>query len=190
MTNPFGGGNAQSLYMPLSELEQEVLSRLVEEGAFTIHVREWGWVQRPHVSFGDARVRFDFRMTFDRPEVPQPCHYFDMELWARGRCIYRERQSTMYDNQPVMIAAGLTFQATWDIQLRAMDPAFVKEILPHATGLTSKLIDKDTKSLTEHGNWQMSAAQKALAEQISRGSRVAREVTHQRAVTATKKARG
>lgn len=186
--NPFGGVK-NSRYTPMSETEQEVLSRLVEAGDFQVKILEWGHVDRPRVIFGDLRVSVAFRMNFDRPEFPIPVHYFDLELWAQGIKLFGQRQSAIYNNQPLQIAAGMYLDMIWDIAVNAMDPALVKQIKPGATGLTSRWVDKDTGKITVTGNTHMSQADQKLLRQIRAGEQAARKDTIQQAKKATDKSK-
>lgn len=175
MTNAFGGGNAGSLYTPMSETEQEVLARLIESGTLRIHVVEWGVVNRPRVTFGDLRVSVAFRMEFDRPEVPMPVDHFDLELRTEdGRLLYKERQSAEYNGQPLQIAAGVYLDMIWDIAIRHMDPKLVKSVMPKAIGLTSRLIDKDTGAATLTGNMALNDETKALLIKLRKGEATVR----------------
>lgn len=161
--NVFGGGNPNSLYVPMSELEQEAVSRLVESKDLRIVIVGWGHVDQPRVTFGDARLQFVFRMQFDRPAVPVPVHYFDLELQTRsGALLFRDRQSVVYAGNPVQVAAGVFFDMVWDIQVRSIDPNLVKAIVPGAVGLTSRLRDRDTGDLTVEGNLKLDANTKKL----------------------------
>ena len=187
--NPFGGGNKNSLYTPMSETEQEVLARLIEAGDFQVRVIGWGYVDRPRVTFGDLRVTVSFRLNFDKPEVPMPVHYFDLELWAQGIKLFGQRQTAIYNNQPLQIAAGVYLDMMWDIAVNAMDPAVVKQIKPGVTGLTSRWVDKDTGLVSEIGNTHLSAQDRALLLHLRQGERIAREDTLKQAAKATQKSK-
>ena len=165
MSNLFGGKNAQSLYVPMSEVEQEALLRLVESRELRVHVVGWGIVMSPRVTFGDARLTVAFRLDFDRPEVPMAVPYFDLELrTGSGSLLYRDRVSTEYGGQPALVAAGVCLDLAWDIHVKAIDPAVVKALVPSAVGLTSRRQDRDTGVLTEEGNMRLTPHQrKALA---------------------------
>lgn len=67
--NPFGGKNSHSLYVPMSETEQEFVSRLVETGDLIVKVHGWGVVPNPSVTLGDLQVIIPLTLKFDRPEV-------------------------------------------------------------------------------------------------------------------------
>ena len=169
-TNPFGGKNPQSLYTPMSDLEQEVVARLVAAGVLRVIVVGWGYVEKPRVTFGDLRVSVAFRLSFDRPEIPMPVDHFNLELRTEtGRLLYRERQSAEYNGQPLQIAAGIVLDMVWDIGIRRMDPALVKEVLPGAIGLTSRLTDPTTQEESFMGNMTLTPENRALLARLRRG---------------------
>lgn len=189
--NMFGGGNAKSLYVPLSEIEQESISRLIEQGDLRVNIVGWGYVTRPVITHGDARVQIRFRMDFDRPAAPQPVHYFDLELrTGAGRLIFKERQSTLYNGQPISVMAGMTLDLVWDIMIQHIDPKLVRELVPDAHGLTSRLQDKDTGAVTLFGNMKLSAHARRVLAAMRRGESSARSSTIARADHATKKSEG
>lgn len=175
MANAFGGGNNNSLYTPMSEVEQEVIARLIESGSLRVNIVGWGHVNRPRVTFGDLRVSVAFRLEFDRPEVPMPVTHFDLELRTEdGRLLYKERQSAEYNGQPLQIAAGVYLDMIWDIAIRHMDPKLVKSVMPKAIGLTSRLIDKDTGAATLTGNMALNDETKALLIKLRKGEATVR----------------
>lgn len=178
MANAFGGGNTNSLYTPMSETEQEVVARLVEIGALRVHIVGWGFVSKPRVTFGDLRVAIAFRMDFSKPEVPMPVSHFDLELRLEdGRLLYKERQSAVYNGQPLQIAAGVYLDMVWDIAIRYMDPELVKSIKPGATGLTSRMLDRDTGVETLLGNMTLTPENKDLLVKLRRGEASVRRGT-------------
>jgi len=188
--NPFGGGNPHFMYVPMSELEQEALSRLVEAGDLHINVVDWGVVNKPRIVFGDARLSLYFRLSFDRPEAPVPVYFFDLELeTGTGLMLVKERLSTTYAGRPIQVAAGMFYDLVWDIQVFSMDPRLVKALLPGAIGLTSRLQDKDTGAMTLQGNMKLNSKEKALLRQVRKGEAAARADTVQQAVKATEKAK-
>ncbi len=169
-TNIFGGGNAKSLYTPMSEVEQEVVARLVEAGDLRVIIVGWGYVDRPRVTFGDMRVSVAFRVTFDRPEAPIPVHYLDLELrTGSGILLFRDRQPTTYGGNPIQVAQGVFLDLAWDIAVRSIDPALVKAVLPGATGLTSRFQDRDTGQMTLTGNMKLSANEAAILRHLREG---------------------
>jgi hypothetical protein len=180
-TNIFGGGNAGSLYTPMSEVEQEVVARLVEAGDLRVIIVGWGHVDRPRVTFGDLRLSVAFRLVFDRPEVPIPVPYLDLELrTGSGVLLFRDRQPTTYGGNPIRVAQGVYLDLAWDIAIRSIDPALVKTILPGVTGLTSRLQDKDTGQMTLTGNMLLSPREVAVLRALRAGEAAARANTAER----------
>ena len=164
--NPFGGLAGMG-YTPMSEDEQEVISRLVAAKDLRVVIKGWGYVDEPKIVFGDLRLGVSFRMHFDRPEVPMNVTYFDLELRTRtGLLLFKERQSCMYAGKPLQIASGVYLDMVWDIAVKAMDPKLVKLLKPGATGLTSRWQDRDTGDMTLFGNTRMDEATKKQLIQI------------------------
>lgn len=156
------GGIAKSNYTPMSEIEQEALSRLVEAKDMVVHILGWGRVDNPRVIYGDLRLGLQWRMDFMKPAAPTPVHWFDLELRTRsGVLLFKERQSTMYAGRPMQVAAGLYMDMVWDIAIVAMDPKIVKMIMPGAVGLTSRFQDRDTHEITLFGNSRMNSEDRA-----------------------------
>lgn len=169
--NIFGGGNPNSVYTPMSEDEQEVLSRLVAEGDFHVHIVGWGWVHRPKVTFGDLRVAVPIQITFGAPNPPIPVTTFTLELWTPrwNQPLFRKEYDIRQGGQPVLVGAGFTLSMVWDIAIKHMDPNLVKAMKPGAAGLTSRWQDRDTGDFTSLGNTRMSAAQKAALRNLRVG---------------------
>jgi hypothetical protein len=169
-SNPLGGKNPNSLYVPMSEIEQEFVSRLKEKGDLQVRIHGWGIVPNPPVQIGDLQVVIPLTLRFDRPEVPIQVHSFDLELLTgSGVSLFREKQSCEYGGQPIMIGQGTEIQMVWHIGIRAMDPRLVKAYLPGAKGLTSRAFDKDTGDLTLLGNMNLNAEQKRLIKIVRDG---------------------
>lgn len=158
--NPFGGLAGMG-YTPMSETEQEVISRLVAAKDLRVNIVGWGYVDEPKIIFGDLRLGISFRMHFDRPEFPMNVSFFDLELRTRtGLLLFKERQACMYDGKPLQVAAGVYLDMVWDIAVKSMDPKLVKVLKPSATGLTSRWQDRDTGEMTVFGNNRMSSETK------------------------------
>lgn len=137
--NPFGGGNPRSLYTPMSEDEQEVLSRLIDADELFIDVVGWGRVHKFHkVIFGDANLDIQFFISFSRPQVHIPLHHLDLQLRMRSRpdlILIRKRYPF---NPPQMVGEGATLGLGWTISIRKMSSRFVKMIKRGAIGLTTR----------------------------------------------------
>ncbi len=188
--NPFGGTGAGSTYTPMTDVEREAVSRLVEAGSLRVHVVGWGVVNNPRVIIGDLRIGLQFRMDFTAPEVPQPNHYFDLELRTdTGLLLYKERQPTIFNNQPVQICAGMFLDLVWDIAVRHMDPKLVKALVPGATGFTSRWQDRDTGEMTLKGNTRhMNSETLQRLRQVRVMEETAKADTKEMAAKATAKA--
>lgn len=188
--NPFGGVRG-SLYTPMSEDEQEVLDRLIASRDLDVTIKGWGYIRGVQAGkAGDLRIAIPLTLDFDRPEVPVPVHYFDLELrTGSGILLFSERQSTIYNNAPIMVGAGTSLQMVWDIAIHHMDPALVKTLKPGALGLTSRWIDKDTGDITMLGNTRMDAKDKALLRKLRQSEAEARQDTAQQVLRALAKAK-
>ena len=182
--NLFGGGNATNLYTPMSDIEQEVVSRLASAGDLQIVVVGWGVVNKPRVTFGDLRLSLGFRLTFDRPEVPVPLWYLDLELrTGSGLLLFKERQPTTYGGKPISAGAGVYFDLVWDIAIKSIDPAVVRAIVPGAIGLTSRLQDKDTREFTLTGNMKLTTEERKALQTLRQGEAALRDLTAERLKT-------
>lgn len=171
--NPLGGKNASSAYVPMSDVEQEALVRLVESGLLQVVVHGWGYFDQPRVTFGDGQVVIPLSLTFDRPENPMAVYYFDLELRTRtGVTLFREKQSVVYGGQPLMVSAGVGVDMVWHIGIKAMDPKLVKSIVPGAVGLTSRLIDRDTGMVTHTGNMTLTRKQRKFLDDVRKGEAI------------------
>lgn len=180
-TNTFGGKNPDSLYVPMSEVEQEVVSRLIHEGLKVVIVG-WGVVHNPKATFGDLRLTIPIQITFDRPSVPVLVRTFDLELRTLDDyLLFRETQSVEYGGNPLAIGAGTSLSMVWDIAIQSIDPKLVRAIKPGATGLTSRLQDKDTGQMTLTGNMKLNRQQRRDLERLRRGEAKARQHTAVRA---------
>lgn len=189
--NAFGGKNPNSLYVPMSEVEQEVVSRLVESGDLRVGVRTSNLsvvcqhTIQPFVRFGDLRLELKFRLDFTAPEIPAPIHFIDLELkTGSGILLFKERQNTVHGGNPIHVADGVFIDLAWDIAIMNIDPKLVKKIKPKAVGLTSKFTDKDTGDLTLFGNNDFNPKQKRLLVQLRKGESVSRRVNRERVVEA------
>lgn len=169
--NPFGGGNPNSLYVPMSEVEQEVLARLIESGDLIVHIVGWGYIQNPKARHGDLRLQIELPLVFNAPAPPGiPVHFFDLELrTGSGMLLYKSREVVEYGGKPIMVAAGVELGFVWDIMIGAIDPAVVRAIKPGTVGFTSRLQDRDTKEMTLEGNMRLDAQGRNLIRLVREG---------------------
>ena len=189
-TNIFGGKNPYGLYVPMSETEQEVLQRLVETQDLMVIIHGWGVLENPKVTFGDLRVSIPMTINFDSPAHPVDIWFLDLELKSRktGMTLVKQRQSTVYDGQPVQVMAGVELDMVWDIAIHHMSPEFVKAIKPGATGLTSRRLDRETGDATLTGNMKMGDTKAGVLQWAEKSAAKLREDDVRQAVRATRQA--
>ena len=190
--NMFGGGGKHGLYTPMSDIEQEVIDRLVSSNDIMLEIVGWGFIKDlPGITFGDLRVSIPFTMSFDRPEVPMPVYWFDLRLKTRtGLVLYEERMSTIYNHQPIQVASGVVLSLVWDIAIQNMDPKVVKMIKPGATGLTSENFDRDTGDVTILGNRKLDPRKKLILHKVRAGEAFSRQDNVEQVALAEAKAKG
>lgn len=182
MANILGGKNEGSLYVPMSEDEQEVLSRLIEADDLEVVVVGWGILTKPKVTLGDKRLAIQITLHFNAPDVPMQVWFFDMELRTRsGLILHSERHPTLYGGQPITVFAGVSLDMVWDIAIDRIPPAVVKLIKPGSVGLTSRFTDKDTGEYDPTGgNMKLTAEQHAALKQVQEGNKMVREMDKQK----------
>lgn len=186
--NMFGGGNANSVYIPMSDVEQEALLRLRESEDLVITIIGWGYIQNPEITFGDKRLSVHIDITFNAPDIPMNVHYFDMELKKGNLVLFKERHRTYYNHQPIKVGTGTNLNMIWDIAIARIDPKLVKLLVPHARGLTSRLTDKDTGEMTLFGNMKLDSIQQQVAVKLKEGEKKVRAVDRKDVLTAMGKA--
>jgi hypothetical protein len=188
-SNVFGGNNRRGLYVPMSEDEQEVVHRLVEAEDIQLIIHGWGILDRPRFLIGDHRIGVQFRITFNRPAVPMPVYFFDLELRTRtGITLVKERLPSIYNGKPVQVAAGMFLDMQWDIAMHSMDPRLVKLLKPGAIGLTSRRQDKDTGQMTAEGNMKLTSEQRRKLHEMEAGYAQMRQEDLKQVVKATEDA--
>lgn len=188
-TNLFGGKNAHGLYVPMSEIEQEAIVRLVEAQDLVLFIHGWGRLDKPRFLVGDHRIGVQFRLTFHKPAAPMPVYFFDLELQTRaGLSLVRERLPTIYDGKPVSVMAGIYLDMQWDIAIHSMDPRLVKMLMPGTIGLTSRRQDKDTGEMTARGNMKLDDNQAEALHQLEAAQAANRASAAKQVVEATIKA--
>jgi len=168
--NPFGGKNPLSLYVPMSETEQEFIHRLASSGDLLVKIHGWGFIACPNIQIGDLQVVVPIDITFNSPDNPIPVHSFDLELCtASGLTLFRETQETTYDGQPLMVGSGTRIAMMWHIAVKLIDPRVIKTYMPGTVGLTSRNIDKDTGDVTVLGNMRYDSATQKLLQDVRQG---------------------
>jgi len=187
--NAFGGNNRRGLYVPMSDDEQEVIHRLVEAEDIVLIIHGWGTLDRPRFLIGDHRIGVQFKLTFNRPAVPMPVYFFDLELKTRtGISLVKERLPAIYNGKPAQVCAGMFLDMQWDIAMHSMDPRLVKLLKPGHIGLTSRRQDKDTGEMTSQGNMKLTTKQKRTLHELEQAQAANRAEDVRQVVKATKKA--
>lgn len=127
-----------SYYVPLSETEQDVIQRMIEGQDIFVEVKDWGYHSSPKLIAGDKRVQIRFPMEFVKPEgVYIPVYYFTLILKTRdGRVLARTTESTVVNNQPLMVTAGMVVDLIWDLALDKVSDELQQMILPGIKGKT------------------------------------------------------
>lgn len=188
--NILGGKNEGSLYVPMSEDEQEALTRLIEADDLEVVVVGWGILTKPKVTLGDKRLAIRFTLNFNAPDVPMKVWYFDMELRTRsGLILHAERHPTLYGNEPLVVHSGISMDMVWDIAIDRIPPAVVKMIKPGSVGLTSRFTDRDTGEYDPTGgNMKLSPEQKAALRAVQAGAAKVRTDDKAKVAKVSKKA--
>jgi hypothetical protein len=107
-----------------------------------------------------------------------------------GLLLFKDRKSVEYGGKPVMVSAGVVLDFAWDIAIQAIDPKVVRAIKPGATGLTSRLQDKDSGKITLEGNMKLTPQQRKLLRIVRQGEAASRRDDAARIAAAVKKAGG
>ena len=166
--NIFGGANVNGLYVPMTDVEQEALSRIREADDLEIVVHGWCTVDKITTIFGDHRVGLQFRVDFTKPAAPMAVFFLDLELRVRSShvTLFRQRYPTAVGGQPLQACAGVFVDLQWDIAIDHMSPALVKALVPGAIGLTSRRLDRDTGVRTTLGNMDLTQHQQWVAQSL------------------------
>lgn len=175
----FGGGNARSLYTPMSETEQEALSRLVETGDLVLEVKGFGVIPLQQVIVGDHRLGIRFQIQFQtKNNAVVKVSHLNLELRTRsGIKLFAEQQAfTGADGNPMLVSTGLVVPMQWDIGINQIDPKVVKAILPSVIGLT-----------TRRGNERMTDEQRKTLAKLREDEKRARASTKQMVDDAARK---
>ena len=186
--NPFGGKNPLGLYVPMSEDEQEVIARLVDNEDIILIIHGWSTLEKPQIIYGDLRLCVKFHLEFSGAITP--LNFLDLELRTRssGICLFKQRLPAMQGGQSIMVGQGVGIDFAWDIAIDHMSPEIVKAIKPGALGLTSRRIDKTTGERTPEGNMRLTEAQRNMIQVMENGSAKIKTEDTKQVVEATKKA--
>jgi hypothetical protein len=191
-TNRFGGANVNGFYAPMSEVEQEVIARIVESQTLRVWVPKW--IPTPiipsKVLFGDKRVQLQFRVLFPPPMPMTRLPSIDMELrTADGYLLFAKPYPLMSaEGQPLLVGENLYFDLAWDIAIDHMDPKLVKAFKPSALGLTSRRLDRETGERTLTGNMRLGENDAAEYHKLDAVEEVTRSLDPQTIHRLTQKA--
>jgi len=157
--NRFGGDNPHGLYMPMTDVEQEILARLVESQTLRVRVPRWvsGDIIPTKVGFGDKRVQVVFQVFFAPPMPMTELPSIDIELCtAEGILLLAKPYPLMNAHgKPVIVGENVTIDLVWDIAIDHMNPQLVKTLKPGAIGLTTRRLDRETGNRTVLGNMRL-----------------------------------
>lgn len=162
MSNLLGGKNENSIYTPMSETEQEVLSRVAKD--LRVEIVGWGFVTSPQVVFGDKRISIMLSLAFNAPAQPMPVHFFHIRVFvdSLNLLVHDKKYPTVNGGSPILVGAGLVYDMALDIAIDHMKPEFVKAVMPGAVGLTTRRLDATTGQRTIQGNARLTDEQKRM----------------------------
>ena len=176
------GGNPNSLYFPMSETEQEALSRILDKGGLKVLIKAMGplghidgIVDRPRITHGDARVQIPLDIEFSSPDIHIPIYNFELALVREdGRVLFKQTQPALYQGQPTMVGTGVRLEMLWDFTVTQINPELVKEVKPGAVGLTSRVgntyYDSETDQVLHHLREQEAAIRADTQAQVEKAA--------------------
>lgn len=157
--NPFGGGNPNGLYVPLTDDERDAIDRARERGV-VVKVRGLGVFPATKVVVGDHRVSVGFTV---RVEAPKTINEFAHSVETEdGIVLASETIPCLQQGKPMMLRPGEEVEMEIHISLTHLDPKVLRTLRPGATGLTSRRLDRDTGDFSFAGNMQLSDEQRRL----------------------------
>jgi hypothetical protein len=114
---------------------------MIEGQDLYVEVVGWGYHSSPKVVAGDKRIQIKFPMEFVKPVgVTIPVYFFKLRLKDRsGRLLAESTESTVYNNQPLPVTAGMYIDLVWDLALEKVSPELQSMILP---GIRGKVVSK------------------------------------------------
>ena len=145
-------GSPRFEYIPLSETEQDAISRMVEDQDLMVEVEGWGYHPNPEITYGDKRIQIQFPIEFDRPEgIEVPVSYFDLKLKRRdGEVLVESRESTYYKNEPLRVTSGVIIDLKWDLMIDEIPKDIRDTVLPKVEG--EKIASIDGEELIKHNS--------------------------------------
>lgn len=177
MSNMFGGKNENSLYVPMSETEQEVLER-IKDLDLELRIVGWGLIANPRIRFGDLRIQIPINITFDRPEIHIPIYSLILELGVKeGVLLFKKEYPTLVGGEPIMVGSGFNLNMVWDIAIKEIDKDLIKRIKPKHVGLTNRL-----------DNWKLDSTGQQIYQTLREQEKVLDEMAKEDLAKAKKKA--
>lgn len=145
--------NQNAFYVPLAADEQDTVQRMLEQDDLYVEVVDWGFHPNPTITAGDKRIQVRFPMEFTRPQgIEIPVTRFRLRLKMRdGRTVAETVESTVYNNQPLYVTAGMQIDLVWDLALEKVDDEVKNLVLPGIRGKKvaeiegDKVVRKDKK---------------------------------------------
>lgn len=157
--NPFGGGNPNGLYVPLTDDERDAIGRAAERGV-VVKVRGLGVFPSTSVVVGDARVSVGFTVKVDAPTtLAEFSHSVETD---DGIVLATETIPCLQQGKPMILLPGEEVEMELHLSLTHLDPKLLRALRPKATGLTSRRLDRDTGDFSFAGNMLLTDEQRRL----------------------------
>ena len=167
--NPFGGGNPNGLYVPLTDDERDAIGRAAERGV-VVKVRGLGVFPSTSVVVGDARVSVGFTVKVEAPTtLTQFSHSVETD---DGIVLAAETIPCLQQGKPMILLPGEEIVMELHLSLTHLDPKLLRCLRPKATGLTSRRVDRDTGDFSFAGNMQLTDEQRRLLALLPESRRV------------------
>lgn len=151
-------------YTPLTDDEQDVLSRLVDEKkAVYVEVQALhrnsdgdasvvssGFHPEPRITWGDKRIQVRFPFEFTEPGFFVRVHAIHLKLKMRDGTVLTEDVLPAQgpDGNPVRVMEGTQLDLVWDVMLKGISSDLRKRLRP---GLKGKTIMRGGEKVDEGG---------------------------------------
>lgn len=154
-------------YTPLTNDEQDVLSRLIDEGReLYVEVRALdcsgedkrivseGFHPEPEITWGDKRIQVQFPLEFTRPSVLTPIHALHLQLKMRDESVLVDdiQPARGPNGNAIRIMEGTTLDLIWDVMIDRIPDRFQKRIRPGLTGKTIMRTSSDGVERLDEGD--------------------------------------
>lgn len=157
--NPFGGGNPNGLYVPITDDERDAIGRAAERGV-VVKIRGLGVFPSTSLVVGDARVSVGFTAKVDEPKtLTEFSHSVETD---DGIVLAAETIPCLQQGRPMILLPGEEVEMELHLSLTHLDPKLLRCLRPKATGLTSRRIDPVTGDFTFAGNMRLTDDQRQL----------------------------